>query len=146
VSAAVAAAAMTTTRRRSVVDVVLIAFFVHWWGRMYDPLLLARPPFWRMTIWIDVIFFGPFYVAALYAFLRRREWIRVPALVWAGTMLANVLILMMEEAVGEHATDHLAVVLSANASWFLVPLLMIWRMRREPVFASDASGPGGSVS
>ena len=23
---------------------------------------MARPPFWRMTIWIDVIFFGPFYL------------------------------------------------------------------------------------
>ena len=37
---------------------------VHWYGRTFDPLLMARPPFWRMTIWIDVLFFGPFYVAA----------------------------------------------------------------------------------
>ena len=34
---------------------------VHWYGSHYDPLLMARPPFWRMTIWIDVICFGPFY-------------------------------------------------------------------------------------
>lgn len=107
---------------------------VHWWGETYDPLLLARPPFWQMTIWIDVLFFGPFYFAALYAFIRRREWIRVPALVWSGTMLANVLIILMEEARGEHATDHFGMVLAANASWLLVPLLVIWRMRREPVF------------
>jgi len=105
---------------------------VHWWGRTYDPLLLARPPFWRMTIWIDILFFGPFYLAALYAFIRRRNWIRVPALVWSGTMLANVLIILMEEAYGEHATDHFGMVLLANASWLLVPLLVIWRMRREP--------------
>ena len=23
---------------------------VHWYGNHYDPLLMARPPFWRMTI------------------------------------------------------------------------------------------------
>ena len=63
---------------------------VHWYGNHYDPLLMARPPFWRMTIWIDVIAFGPFYAAAIYAFIRGRDWIRVPALVWSGLMLANV--------------------------------------------------------
>ena len=42
----------------------------------------------------------PFYFAALYAFVRGRDWIRVPALVWSGTMLANVLIILMEERFG----------------------------------------------
>ena len=65
---------------------------IHWWGHRYDPLLMARPPFWRMTIWIDVLYFGPFYLAAIVAFLRGGGWIRVPALVWSGLMIANVLI------------------------------------------------------
>jgi hypothetical protein len=107
---------------------------VHWYGDRWDPLLMARPAFWQMTIWIDVLFFGPFYFCALYALLRRRAWIRVPALVWSGTMLANVLIILMEEARGIHATDHFGVVLAANAGWLLMPLVVIWRMRREPVF------------
>ena len=105
---------------------------VHWWGDTYDPLLMARPPFWRMTIWIDVIFFGPFYFFALYAFIRGRNWIRVPALVWSGMMMSNVLILMMEEAYGDFPPPNLGMVLLANLSWFVFPLLMIWRMRREP--------------
>lgn len=105
---------------------------IHWYGNNYDPLLMARPPFWRMTIWIDVILFGPFYFAALYAFIKRRNWIRVPALVWSGMMLSNVLILMFEEAFGAFPPPSLAMVLLANLSWFVFPLLMIWRMRREP--------------
>ena len=105
---------------------------IHWWGNNYDPLLMARPPFWRMTIWIDVVYFGPFYFAALYAFIKGRNWIRVPALVWAGMMMSNVLILMFEEAYGDYPPPNLAIVLAANLSWFIFPLLMIWRMRREP--------------
>ena len=31
---------------------------VHWWGRTFDPVLLARPMWWKMTIWIDVLFFA----------------------------------------------------------------------------------------
>src|SRR4051812_39908571 len=41
---------------------------VHWWGHTFDPVLLARPVWWRATIWIDALFFGPFYAVALYAF------------------------------------------------------------------------------
>ena len=105
---------------------------VHWYGNNYDPLLMARPPFWQMTIWIDVLFFGPFYFLAIYAFIRARNWIRVPALVWSGMMLSNVLIILMEERYGIHASPNFTKVLLANLAWLLMPLLMIWRMRREP--------------
>ena len=51
-----------------------------------------------MTIWIDVLRNGPFYLAAIYAISRGRDWIRVPALVWSGTMTAVVLVILAEEA------------------------------------------------
>ncbi|MEN3304186.1 MAG: hypothetical protein V7603_388 [Micromonosporaceae bacterium] len=114
---------------------------VHWYGNHYDPLLMARPPFWRMTIWIDVIFFGPFYLAAAYAFLRGRNWIRVPALVWSGTMLANVLILLMEERYGPWASPHFPMVLSANLTWLLLPFAVIWRLRRDRPFEARVASP-----
>ena len=89
-----ATSATRSGRRRPLVDLV------HWYGNHYDPLLMARPPFWRMTIWIDVIFFGPFYCARSTRSCAGRDWIRVPALVWSGTMLANVLIILMDERYG----------------------------------------------
>jgi hypothetical protein len=113
---------------------------VHWYGNHYDPLLMARPPFWRMTIWLDVLFFGPFYVAALIAFLRGLDWIRVPALVWSGMMLSNVLILLMEERYGQWASPHFGAVLAANLTWLLLPLAVIWRMRHDRPFSRLVTG------
>jgi len=63
---------------------------VHWWGRNYDPLLMARPTWWRVIIAIDATFFGPFYVCAVYAFVKGREWIRIPSIIWASVMLTMV--------------------------------------------------------
>jgi EXPERA (EXPanded EBP superfamily) len=114
---------------------------IHWWGRHYDPLLMARPPFWRMTIWIDVIYFGPFYLAAIIAFLRGGNWIRLPALVWSGMMISNVLILLMEERYGQWATPHFGMVLGANLPWLLLPFAVIWRMRRHAPFSRPAGSP-----
>jgi hypothetical protein len=113
---------------------------VHWWERSYDPLLLARPAWYRATIWLDVLAFGPFYVAALYAFVRGREWIRIPSLIWASMLFTNVVIILFDELKGIHASPAPAVVVAANAPWLVVPLVVIWRVgRASPLFAREAA-------
>src|SRR5260221_14739627 len=44
---------------------------VHWWGNNFDPLLIARPVFFKVTIWLDNLLYGPFYLIAIYAYIRR---------------------------------------------------------------------------
>jgi hypothetical protein len=121
-----------------------IVDMVHSYGQKYDPLLMARPAFWRMTIWIDVIWNGPFYVAAIYAISRGREWIRVPALIWSGSMSAVVLIILAEEYNGIHASPHFPIVLLLNIPWLALPLGTIIRMAREHPFTRPAA-PGVQV-
>ncbi len=112
---------------------------VHWWGRTYDPLLLARPPWWQATIWIDSLFFGPFYAAAIYAYLKGKDWIRIPSIIWASVMMTNVTIILSEEIFGSHASPQLAIVILANLAWFVFPIAVIVRMsRREYPFTEPA--------
>jgi hypothetical protein len=114
---------------------------VHWWGRTYDPLLLVRPVWWKATIWIDALFFGPFYAVALYAFSAGKDWIRLPSIIWASVMLTNVTIILAEEIAGPHSTPQLGMVLLANLPWLLVPVLMLVRMSRgEHPFTESAAG------
>ena len=105
---------------------------VHWWETSFDPLLLARPAWYRATIWIDCLLFGPFYAAAIYAFVKGKEWIRIPCVIWGTMMVTNVFIICFDEILGLHATPRPGVVLSANASWFLMPFLVGWRVLRRP--------------
>ena len=122
---------------------------VHWYGNRWDPLLMARPAFFKATIWIDSVLFGPFYAAAIYAFIRGRDWIRRPAFIWAGIMMTNVALILSEEAWGIHKTSHLGFVVGANAAWFLLPIAVIWRVWGEHPFTAptpdgpaDDDGPG----
>ncbi len=105
---------------------------IHWWGRNFDPWLMARPPWWRATIWIDSLLFGPFYAVALYAFVKGKEWIRIPCFLWAATMMTNVTIILFEELAGTPHTQNVPVMLMANAAWFLMPIALIVRMARAP--------------
>ena len=104
---------------------------VHWYGRNFDPVLMARPAWWRATIWIDSLFFGPFYVMAIYAFIKGRNWIRFGSIIWASVMLTNVTIILFEEVNGEHASPHLQRVFLSNAAWIIFPLIVLYRMWRS---------------
>jgi hypothetical protein len=112
----------------------------HRWGDNFDPLLNARPPWWRATIWLDALLFGPFYAVAIWAIVKGREWIRVPAIFWSGIMFANVSIIMFEELLGPHHTPAPGVVTAANLPWWALPLLVTWRFgRAEHPFTREAA-------
>ena len=112
---------------------------VHWWWDTFDPLLIARPPWWRATIWLDSLLFGPFYAVAIWAIAKGREWIRVPAIFWSGVMFANVSIIMFEELLGPHRTPAPFVVTFANLPWWLLPFVVAWRFgKTDHPFTRDA--------
>jgi hypothetical protein len=125
---------------RAAVDIV------HWYGANHDPLLLARPVWWKMTIWIDALFFGPYYAFAIYAFTKGKRWIRIPSIVQSSFLIAIVTIILGEETWGEHATPDRLFVYLDNLPWLLFPMLVIARMARsEFPFAKPASAPEGSL-
>lgn len=101
---------------------------VHWWGNTFDPLQSARPVWWKATIWLDVVLFGPYYACAIYAFIKGREWIRIPTLVIMPVLFTNVFIICSEEIFGPTHALNLPLVLFANLPWALFPILLIWKM------------------
>ena len=105
---------------------------VHWWGRTFDPLLMARPVWWKVTILLDAVFFGPFYAFAIYAFVKGREWIRLPGIVWASMLFTVTTIIVFEEIYGPTASPRLPIVLAANAPWIIMPILVGIRLGRAP--------------
>jgi hypothetical protein len=109
---------------------------IHSYGSNIDPLLMARPQWWKNTIWIDVLFYGPFYAVAIYAFLRGREWIHIPGILYSGMMFADVFIIIGEEIAGPHASPHLAIVTALNLPWLLLPILVTARLCKEHAFTS----------
>ncbi|WDL98791.1 EXPERA domain-containing protein [Alicyclobacillus sp. ALC3] len=101
---------------------------VHHYGALYDPDLMARAAWWKATIWIDVLGFGPFYVLATYAFVRGRNWIRIPAIIYSSVMLTNLTVIMFEEMGGATPTPHPLVVLGVYSPYILIPLALLVRM------------------
>jgi hypothetical protein len=114
---------------------------IHGYGDSFDPLLMARPQWWKMTIWVDSLIYGPFYAFAIYAFVKGRDWIRIPAFFYSGMMFMGVTIILGEEIAGPYATPHLPLVLVLNLPWLLTPLFLTLRLRKEHPFSREAPQP-----
>jgi len=82
------------------------------------------------------LFYGPFYIFAIYAFIKGRDWIRVPAIFYSGMMFADVFIILGEEAAGPHAAPNLPFVLLLNLPWLLLPIFLTIRLQKQHPFES----------
>jgi EXPERA (EXPanded EBP superfamily) len=118
---------------------------VHRWGQNVDALILARPVWWKVTIWIDSLFFGPFYAVAIYAYVKGKEWIRIPSIIYGSVLLTVVSVILGEELYGPTRPARLDLVLLTNAPWVLFPMLIIFRMWRAPhPFTEPCTSPAYS--
>ena len=91
---------------------------------------MARPVWWKVTVLIDAVFFGPFYLFGIYAFLKKRNWIKIPSIIYSSVMLTNVVIILGEEIYGPYASPQLPVVLLVNLPWLIIPIIIIYRISR----------------
>ncbi|TFG08474.1 DUF2781 domain-containing protein [Candidatus Heimdallarchaeota archaeon] len=107
------------------------AFFIdiiHNYATNIDPLQFARPVWWKATIWVDVLYFGPYYIVAMYAFIRGKRWIRIPSFIWSGLMFVNVTVIMSEEFFGPHQANVMWAVVLLNLPWWSFPFIVTARL------------------
>lgn len=111
-----------------------------WYAQTLDPLLLDRLLSIRVMFGIDAFLFGPFYLVLFYAILRRRNWIRIPALLFSSAMFYSVVVYILMEVFSEHAADtDLVMVLLIGAPYTVAPLLLTYRMWKPYPFGDAPS-------
>lgn len=102
-----------------------------------DPLFL-NPPIWmRFVTGLSAFVYGPFYLVLVYAFVKGKNWIQVPAIMY-GTAISVItgVIVFGVEFFGEPEwrCQNLGRFLPLNLPYVLIPLLLIYRMRKELPF------------
>jgi hypothetical protein len=99
------------------------AFYCRW-----DPLFYDTPTWLRIMCGVDGFVFGPFYLVLIWALVREREWIRVPALVYVGAIVYSTLVYFGYEFVVEAGRANLAMVVLVNVPYTIMPLVLAWRV------------------
>lgn len=108
-----------------------------WYARAAgDSFFLDDALFSRINTGISAFVFGPFYLVVAYAFLRGRNWIRLPALIYVGAMVHGVVEFVYWEYALGAAPTHAAVFWAFNGPYLVVPLLLAWRVWKPQPFTA----------
>jgi len=60
----------------------------------------------KFLAWLSPFVFSPFYLVAIYAIIKGREWIRTPIIIYSSALTLDLLVIMAEEGWGEYASPN----------------------------------------
>jgi hypothetical protein len=107
---------------------------VHWWGETFDPILLVRPYWYKAAVWIDVIYFGPYYLFAIYAYIVGAEWIKVWSILYGGIICANLSVIFFEHVFGPIHQPEMLILFLVYASYLFIPLIVLAQACKTNMF------------
>jgi hypothetical protein len=110
----------------------------YWYAVDTDPLFMHPPVWMRLVTGLSAFVYGPFYLVLAYALVKGKNWIQLPAVIYATTIssITGVLVFGVEFfGEPEWRCTNLAKFLPLNLPYVLIPLLLLVRMRKPMPFA-----------
>jgi hypothetical protein len=131
-----------------------MARFIYDFAAGIDPVLIANPRFVQLTVgFVSAMLYGAFYLVLVYAFARGREWIRLPAIFFAGMIVMSGGLYLGVGALGDaplfalacgpgsgfdYKSPNVLESVAVNGPYPLVALLLVARMWRPHPFTRQA--------
>lgn len=109
----------------------------YWYAIDADPLFMHPPVWMRFVTGLSAFVYGPFYLVLAWALVKGKNWIQLPAVIYA-TMISSItgIIVFGVEFFGEpeFRTLNPLKFLGFNLPYVLLPILLLVRMRKPMPF------------
>ena len=105
-----------------------------------DPMFIINPPFLRAAVTVSAFVWGPLYVYLVWGFLKGKNAIRVPALMYSSALTLAMLMIFAEEFYSQvpgWASPHPLKFTAYNLPYLLMPVLLAIRMRKPDPFGKN---------
>eukprot|EP00611_Tribonema_gayanum_P014569 TRINITY_DN259_c0_g1_i4.p2 TRINITY_DN259_c0_g1~~TRINITY_DN259_c0_g1_i4.p2 ORF type:complete len:105 (-),score=13.96 TRINITY_DN259_c0_g1_i4:101-415(-) len=92
----------------------------------------TQPVWFKSLIWMEVLLQFPFMFVAIYALVNRRNWIRIPALIY-GVQCSTTLVPILGELLSNEKLDQgeKAKLASMYVPYLVVPMMLAATMARN---------------
>lgn len=90
----------------------------------YNDVLMANPPFWlKSFLYAEAVVQFPFFFVAVYALLKKRNWIRIPGIFY-GVHVSTTVVPLLCEIIGSSllSKNEKLTLVSFYFPYFLIPL------------------------
>jgi hypothetical protein len=109
----------------------------YWYAVDADPLFMNPPVWMRFVTGLSAFVYGPFYLLLVFSLIKGKNWIQLPAVIYA-TMISSLtgIVVFGVEFFGEapFRTPNPTKFLLFNLPYVLIPLLLLVRMRKPNPF------------
>ena len=105
-----------------------------------DPLFVINPPFMRVALVFSALVWGPLYLYFIWGFIKGKNAIRIPALMYSSALTVVMLMIFSEELFSQvpgWASPLPWKFTAYNLPYLLMPLLLAFRMRSPNPFGDD---------
>ncbi|MFB2598346.1 emopamil-binding family protein [Herbiconiux sp. P17] len=109
----------------------------YWYGHDADPLFIDPPVWMRFVTGLSAFVYGPFYLLLAFCLLTGRNWIQLPAVIYASaiSMITGVVVFGVEFfGEPEFQTQNPLKFLAFNLPYVIIPILLLIRMRKPLPF------------
>ncbi|WP_088241252.1 EXPERA domain-containing protein [Calothrix rhizosoleniae] len=111
---------------------------LYWYGTNIDPALIKNPLSLQIQSLIDIFIFGPFYLLLVYAFIKGKNWIRLPAIIYVSAITYSMILYLGIEFMGDNPPSNHVAFLAINLPYLLIPLALGYRMRKTYPFNKNS--------
>ncbi|EFJ40779.1 hypothetical protein VOLCADRAFT_108000 [Volvox carteri f. nagariensis] len=106
-----------------------------------DHLVSSNPLWFVSLVACEILLQLPFFFVASYAFLKRRNWIRIPCIVYGSHVATTMVPILSEFLFSPEAGPKRLTLVSIYLPYLVVPVLLVVRMAVvERPFGSTAAG------
>eukprot|EP01031_Cornospumella_fuschlensis_P035843 gene35843-43473_t len=104
-----------------------------WYVATYNDQLIARRPIWLQSfILAEFLFQMPFFFVATYALLYKRNWLRIPAIVYGVHVATTVWPILAEFAMNtDNSFQEKATLFGFYMPYFVIPALLATYMAKN---------------
>ncbi|GLC33961.1 hypothetical protein PLESTB_000822900 [Pleodorina starrii] len=110
-----------------------------------DHLISTNPLWYSSMVFCECVLQLPFFFIAAYAFIKRRNWIRIPGIIYGAHVVTTMVPILTEILFSPAAGPKRVSLALIYLPYLIVPLLLVVRMAvvAQPFGASSGRKKGG---
>lgn len=90
--------------------------------------MLCVNPLWvRVMCFVSPFIYAPFYLVAVYAIVKGKEWIRVPIIAVATALFYSLTVILIDQIWGPHPATNVPLICIAYSTYWLLPIVLVVR-------------------
>ncbi len=88
-------------------------------------LLVVANPFWvQLQLWVSAFLFAPFSACAIYALIKGRDWIHIPAIAFASAMTYSLILYLGAQFSAPYVSPAPVKILAFNLPYAIVAIAL----------------------